>query len=69
MAERLGMHALRVDSGPNPDTGVTAATWMILTRNERFLKDPVVLARAERQDRGPALDWTDNFAGLWQALR
>jgi hypothetical protein len=69
MAERLGMRAVRVDSGPRPEDGVSAATWMILTRNEAFLKDPDVLARAEEDPKGPMLDWTDNFAGLWQALR
>ncbi|MEZ5395077.1 MAG: fused MFS/spermidine synthase [Bryobacterales bacterium] len=69
MAQRLGMTALRVESTPKPELGVSAATWMILTRNQEFLRDPVVLACAEVESGADSLDWTDNFAGLWQALR
>ena len=68
MARRLGMQAVRVESDPNPETGVSAATWMFLTRNEAFLRSPAVAERAEPPGAGE-LDWTDNFAGLWQALR
>ncbi|MEZ5363145.1 MAG: fused MFS/spermidine synthase [Bryobacterales bacterium] len=69
MAQRLGMTALRVESTPKPELGVSATTWMILTRNPEFLRDPVVLACAEVESSADSLDWTDNFAGLWQALR
>ena len=69
MAQRLGMTALRVDSGPKPESGVSAATWMILTRNQQFLHNPLVQARAEVESAAGALNWTDNFSGLWQALR
>ena len=69
MAARLGMGAVLLDSGPNPAQGVNAATWMILTRSEEFLADPAVKARAAGNVSSEALDWTDNFAGLWQALR
>ena len=69
MAQRLGMQAVRADTGPDPARGVSAATWMILTRSERFLNDPLVRERAQSYPADKALDWTDNFAGLWQALR
>ena len=69
MAARLGMRAIRIDSGPNPKEGVSAATWMVLTRNDAFLANPAVMKRAEAASPGATLDWTDNFAGLWQALR
>jgi spermidine synthase len=68
MAHRLGMQAVRVESGPNPAQGVSAATWMFLTRNEEFLQNPAVREQADGQS-SRELDWTDNFAGLWQALR
>jgi spermidine synthase len=68
MASRLGMQAARVESGPNPAAGVSAATWMFLTRNEKFLHDPAVAPQVEKAG-AEELDWTDNFAGLWQALR
>ncbi len=69
MAARLGMQALRVESAADSALGVNAAVWMLLTRSDRFLSDPAVRERTRAEAGGPALDWSDNFAGLWQALR
>ena len=69
MAERLGMAALRVTSEGDEASGTNDAVWMILTRNQAFLEDAKVRAQADAEQPSRALTWTDNFAGLWQALR
>ncbi|MBI1353126.1 MAG: hypothetical protein GC160_02185 [Acidobacteria bacterium] len=69
MAEHLGMTAIRTDASPNPSIGASASRWMILTRNESFLAEPPVQRAGHRLAGLSPLRWTDNFAGLWQALR
>lgn len=67
MAERLGLRAIRV-STPGVEPGANAAVWMLLTRNEAFLADPRVLQAADVSSDPTTLAWTDDYAGLWQAL-
>ena len=69
MAERLGMTAIRIDAAPDRAIGASESRWMLLTRNEGFLADPKVRSVSHRPDGLKPLRWTDNFAGLWQALR
>ncbi len=68
LAEHLGMQAVRVSS-PGNEVGADAATWMILTRNPEFLDDPVVRQAADKNVTDKALNWSDAYSGLWQALR
>lgn len=68
MAEHLGMTAIRTDSEADPSIGASESVWMVLTRDEAFLSQPAVQARATTLS-GTPLRWTDSFAGLWQAMR
>jgi hypothetical protein len=68
LAEHLGMDRLLVSTVGN-DAGASAATWMILTRNEAFLEDPLVRGAADKSLTAESLDWSDAYSGLWQALR
>ena len=69
MAERLGMTALRMTSEGDDARGLNDAVWMILTRNRNFLEDATVIERVDADQPSETLDWSDSFAGLWQALR
>lgn len=68
MGDRLGMESIRIESKGDSERSLNAATWMILTRNATFLRDPEVASKATSASE-ETLDWTDDFAGLWQALR
>jgi len=68
MADRLGMRSIRVESTGDNDRSLNAATWMLMTRNQAFLSDAVVQSAAA-PGAAKSLDWTDDFAGLWQVLR
>lgn len=68
MADRLGMDSIRIESTGDSERSLNSATWMILTRNESFLGDSAVTSRAAAGGE-KILDWTDDFAGLWHALR
>lgn len=69
MGERLGMRTIRVVSEGDSELGTNPAVWMVLTRDERFLADETVRNRADGAAGERTIRWTDNFAGLWQALR
>ena len=52
-------------------TGVSRATWMVLTQNEAFLQAPEIILAAKGpggRQQSPLL-WTDDFASLWQVLK
>jgi len=67
IADRLGLKAIRI-STPGSEPGANAAVWMLLTKNEAFL-DGSRVQRAIDVSRDPStLAWTDDYAGLWQAL-
>jgi len=71
MAEALGRRAVMIDSDEDASRGVDAATWVILTNNEKFLSESVIRQAVTpwpEDDPAPIL-WTDGFAGLWQVLK
>ena len=41
---------------------------MLLTRNETFLAEPRVQRAVDVSNNASSLRWTDDYAGLWQAL-
>ena len=51
--------------------GTSAATWIVLTKNESFVQDRRVRVTAELIDPAnePSLLWTDDFASLWSVMR
>lgn len=70
IATELGWSAVRMASREDEERGTLLATWVALTENETFLRDPLI-RRAEwpvtERDR-PPLIWTDDFAALWQVV-
>jgi spermidine synthase len=72
LSESLGLSATLVETEPDESRGVSHSTWMILTSNEEFRRQPDVVAAAESSpstSSGPALAWTDDFASLWRVLK
>jgi hypothetical protein len=71
LAEALGMRALLVETVPDESRGTSQSTWMVLTTNEAFLRQPAVAAAAETAASPPSetLAWTDDFASLWGVLK
>jgi len=67
IADRLGLKAIRI-STPGSEPGANAAVWMLLTKNEAFLNDPRVQRAVDVSSDPSTLRWTDDYAGLWQAL-
>jgi spermidine synthase len=67
MADRLGLKAIRI-STPGSEPGANAAVWMLLTKNEAFLAEPRVQRAIDVSSDPSTLRWTDDYAGLWQAL-
>jgi spermidine synthase len=67
IADRLGLKAIRI-STPGSEPGANAAVWMLLTKNEAFLAEPRVRRAADVSSDPSTLRWTDDYAGLWQAL-
>ncbi len=60
-----------VPSEGDDAAGVSAATWMVLTKNTAFLQVPEVIQAAKGpsgRQQSPLL-WTDDFASLWQVLK
>ncbi len=68
LANHLGMQRLRVTTRGD-DAGANTASWMILTRDSRFLEDAAGRQAADPDLTSDTLDWSDAYSGLWQALR
>ena len=71
LAGDAGMKAVRVRFEPAAGnlTLEHASEYVLLTRDERFLQDPVVRERGEAIDAGSATAWTDDHSNLLAALR
>ena len=71
LAEDAGMQALRVHFEPVPGnlTLEHSSEYVLLTRDARFLQDPVIRERGEAIDAAGATTWTDDHSNLLGALR
>ena len=71
LAGDAGMKAVRVRFEPAVGNLALehASEYVLLTRDERFLQDPVVRERGEAIDAGSATAWTDDHSNLLAALR
>ncbi len=70
MAETLGLDCVRIDSSSDHSVGLDHSTWIIVTRNKKFLATSEVrdaIRPWKKKDR-PPLVWTDDYGSLWQAL-
>jgi spermidine synthase len=71
LAEDAGMQALRVHFEPVPNnlTLEHSSEYVLLTRDQRFLQDPVIRERGEAIDAAGVTTWTDDHSNLLGALR
>jgi spermidine synthase len=71
LAGDAGMKAVRVRFEPAAGnlTLEHASEYVLLTRDERFLQDPVIRERGEAIDAGGVTTWTDDHSNLLAALR
>jgi spermidine synthase len=70
LAQHLQMNALRIDSHEDGVRGIEGAVWMLLSRDERWLKKVSKLAHPSiatwAAPSGPL--WTDDYANILGAL-
>ena len=71
LAEDAGMQALRVHFEPVPNnlTLEHSSEYVLLTRDARFLQDPVIRERGEAIDAAGVTTWTDDHSNLLGAMR
>lgn len=69
MAEHLGWQAVRIENDGDELNGVFSSTWILLTSDPDFARDPDIEGYIEawEEDEG-ILHWTDDYSGLWQVL-
>jgi hypothetical protein len=70
LAQHLGWKSVFLVSPPDPDTGESGASWMLVTSNAEFLeKSGLGRAGVQWTGKTPApIAWTDDFASLWHVL-
>jgi hypothetical protein len=70
-AGHFGLTFVWVENWDDDTRGVYGADWGLLTRNERFLRDPVVLSEMTDAS-GVSTDlrmWTDDYTNLFAVLK
>jgi hypothetical protein len=70
-ARLLGYEALWVEWNPRGMTGFEPNAWILVTRNQNILENPIVKRRVTPWSRDPNPDivWTDDYGALFQVLR
>lgn len=69
LARNAGMTAMRVTSAPNEDRGEFLASWVLVTDDAGFFKQPDVAGKAVPVKTVPGLRlWTDDYSSLWPLL-
>lgn len=65
-----GWRAVLIRTPKDEDLLLTAADWVLVTRNEEFLETPdVVIASREIPNNAGLRPWTDDYNNLFEALR
>jgi hypothetical protein len=70
LAQHLGWKSVFLVSAADPETGESAATWVLITDNAEFLaQSGLGKAGAPGTGKPPVpITWTDDFASLWHVL-
>jgi hypothetical protein len=68
LAERFGWKMVRVEFHEKDRVGEASSDWILLTRNETFLADPVVKRRSVPVEFEPIRPWTDQYRNLFQIM-
>lgn len=70
LALEAGKKTVLIDNPEDEATGSEAATWMLITGNEKFLGDPLIKASAAPLPADPkTLVFTDQYSNLFRLLR
>jgi spermidine synthase len=69
LAKAAGMDVRRVSSSENHERGEFTATWMLLTYNSSFFRQPEVASRVRQPTEDPKVRlWTDDYSSLLPLL-
>lgn len=71
LAEHFGLPLTRIESEESDYVGEASSDWLLLTKNQAFLEDEVVLERGwpvAKDDYKQIPMWTDQFSNLFQIL-
>ena len=68
IGKELGWPALTVENEEDQAMNVFSSDWVLLTRSNEFLNDPVVRAAKVEKKRADVL-WTDDYSNLWRILK
>ena len=70
LALDAGKKAVLIDNPEDEASGSEAATWMLVTGNEKFLNEPLIKAGAAALPAKPGtLVFTDQYSNLFRLLR
>lgn len=71
LAAEYGLTAVTIADDDEPESWVYRTTWILLTRNQEFLKVPAIADVSEAASAEPQTQplWTDDHASLYQILR
>jgi SAM-dependent methyltransferase len=70
LAQAAGMHAMRFSSLANEERGEYGATWVLVTDNAEFFRQPQIAAAGKAPVLRPGLrEWTDDYSSLLPLLR
>ncbi len=69
LAKNAGMTAMRVTNGSNDERGEFTSSWMLVSDNAAFFRQPEVAGRARTPESMPGLRlWTDDYSSLLPVL-
>ncbi|MCI0499783.1 MAG: fused MFS/spermidine synthase [Planctomycetales bacterium] len=71
LADHFGLHTAWIEGYENPDAGVLASDWILLARDDHFLKTEAILQNTTPSvhRRKDVLLWTDDHINLLQILK
>ena len=70
IAKHFRVPAVMIEASDSGDTGEAGSDWMLMTRNEEFLQEPMVVGLADEVEGtyDPIPLWTDQYSNLFQIL-
>lgn len=68
IAKELGWPAVTIENEEDQAMNVFSSDWVLLTKSNEFLNDPVVHAARIDKKRADVL-WTDDYSNLWRILK
>jgi len=69
LAERFGLGWVRRFTKANGERMLFRADWLLVTKNERFLRETPAAPPPDLGPARPSLLWTDDYSNLFQLLK